>query len=243
MPISQGNRHYPGASLVGALTSLILHALLLAPALLGLGSTKNRDSDQSVGLGKSIRDDPTMTMVWIEDSDQAQLPQRSAYRIAALPPVEDTLLVSVSPPPFLPAVMADLSNSDSHDDGAASETQVGADAGYVLMLGRYVNQINARVERAWVRPRKPIESDLFRCRARIMQAPNGEVKEIELDSCNGDAAWQMSLVRAIQSASPLPAPPDPKVFSRRLILDFHSRAFSADQGPEGFEPPTQTAMK
>jgi hypothetical protein len=111
------------------------------------------------------------------------------------------------------------------------------------MLGRYLNQINARIERAWVRPRDAIESDLFRCRAWITQEPNGDVKEVELDNCNGDSAWQVSLVRAIQSASPLPAPPDPKVYSRRLVLDFHSRPFSPDQATEGFEPKPQIAMK
>jgi len=111
------------------------------------------------------------------------------------------------------------------------------------MLGRYVNQINARIERAWRRPRDPIDSDRFRCRARITQEPTGKVKEIELDNCNGDAAWQVSLVRAIQSASPLPAPPDPKVFSRRLVLSFRSQTFSPDQGTEGFERETQTAVR
>jgi len=230
-------------SLLGVLASLLLHALMLTPVLFGSGPARNRDPDPLVALGSSSRDDPTMTMVWVEDSDQAQSLQRSAHRVAALPPTENTLLALVAPPQFLPPVIADLSNSDGDDDGVASHVAVGSDAGYVLMLGRYVNQINARVERAWIRPRNAIESDFFRCRAQITQGPNGDVKEIELDNCNGDSVWQASLVRAIQSASPLLAPPDPKVFSSRLVLDFHSRPFSLEQATEGFEPPTQTAMK
>lgn len=231
-----------GVSLGGVLASVIFHSLLLTPVLFGLGSASQKARDEYIGLGTGSRDDPTMTVVFIGDSDQGQSMQRSAHRVVALP-LEDTLLASVAPPQFQLPVVADLSNSNSDDDGVASHIAVGADAGYVLMLGRYVNQLNARIERAWVRPRDAIESDLFRCRAQITQEPNGDVREIELDNCNGDAAWQVSLVRAIQSASPLPAPPDPKVFSRRLVLDFHSRQFSPDQGTDGFEPQTQTAMK
>ncbi len=111
------------------------------------------------------------------------------------------------------------------------------------MVGRYLGQIDARVERAWIRPRAPIAPGLFTCRVRIVQEDDGHVQEIELIDCNGDAAWQTSLVRAIQSASPLPAPPDPKVFSRRLILEFHSTAFLPGIDPEGFEPEPRTVMK
>jgi hypothetical protein len=46
------------------------------------------------------------------------------------------------------------------------------------------------------------------------------VQEIEIAQCNGDIRWQTSLVHAIQSASPLPAPPDPKVFSHTLTFEF-----------------------
>jgi TonB-like protein len=239
MPTSQRNiqRLVP---LLGVLASLFLHVLMLAPVLLGIGSATNRDPDQLVALGSSSRDDQTMTVVWIEDSDQAQSRQRSAHSTAALPAAENTLLDSVAPPQFLPPLVADLSNSDSN--GPDSETSIGTDAGYVLMLGRYLNQINARVERAWIRPRNAIDSELFRCRARITQEHNGDVKEIELDNCNGDSAWQVSLVRAIESASPLPAPPDPRVFSRVLIVDFQSRPFSSDQDAESFEL-QPTAMK
>jgi hypothetical protein len=55
---------------------------------------------------------------------------------------------------------------------------------------------------------------------QIEQGPTGAVTEIALERCNRDAAWQMSLVQAIQLASPLPAPPDPKVFTRVLHMEF-----------------------
>lgn len=112
-----------------------------------------------------------------------------------------------------------------------------------MMAGRYLGQINARIERAWIRPRTLIDSGLFACRVRVVQGNDGGVQEIEIVQCNGDMAWQVSLVRAIQSASPLPAPPDPKVFSRKLILDFHSTPFLPGADPAGFEPEPRTAMK
>jgi hypothetical protein len=48
------------------------------------------------------------------------------------------------------------------------------------MLGRYIGQITARIQRAWIRPRTPIGSDLFACRVRIIQDRSGGVTEVEL---------------------------------------------------------------
>ena len=43
-------------------------------------------------------------------------------------------------------------------------------------------------------------------------------------------------MRAIQNASPLPAPPDAAVFSNVLTLEFDSQSFIVGGSPEGFEP-------
>jgi TonB C terminal len=110
------------------------------------------------------------------------------------------------------------------------------------MLGRYMGQINARIERAWIRPRTSVESGQFACRAKITQAKNGAVLEIELQDCNGDGRWQASLAHAIESASPLPAPPDPEVFSRVVILDLTALPFSQGGDSTGFEPELRSAM-
>ena len=121
----KGNRLASGVSLAGILASAILHCLLLAPVLFRLGSASQEARDEYTGLGASSSDDPTMTMIWIEDSVQAQMLQRAAHRVAALPPVENTILPSVAPPQVLPPVVADLSNGDSNDAAAPSETSVG----------------------------------------------------------------------------------------------------------------------
>src|SRR5689334_17289238 len=103
------------------------------------------------------------------------------------------------------------------------------------MFGRYLGQISARISRAWMRPRSAIEGNgTFDCRVRIFQDHRGDVQEVELAGCTADSGWQLSLVRAIESASPLPAPPDPAVFSPTVTLDFESRAYSADADPDLF---------
>jgi hypothetical protein len=112
-----------------------------------------------------------------------------------------------------------------------------ADAGRLSKLyGRYVGQISARIDRAWLRPRTPIGAASFSCRVRILQDTAGNVTEVTLEQCNGDTRWQLSLVHAIDSASPLPAPPDPDVFSRTLHLGFTAEAYSGGLHEDQYEP-------
>ena len=62
-----------------------------------------------------------------------------------------------------------------------------------------------------------------------------------VDSCNGPKEWQGSLVSAIRTASPLPAPPDPSVYADVLSLAFTSEGFQAASSLQGFEPGTRVA--
>jgi hypothetical protein len=111
-----------------------------------------------------------------------------------------------------------------------------ADAARLSKLyGRYVGQIAARIDRAWLRPRTAIGAPEFSCQVRITQDADGRVLEQMLEQCNGDSRWQLSLVQAIQSASPLPAPPDPDVFSRTLHLAFTGEAYSPENPADQYE--------
>lgn len=51
------------------------------------------------------------------------------------------------------------------------------------------------------------------------------------------APWQLSLLHAIESASHLPAPPDPSVFAKVLTVEMGSQSFASASSGEGFEPP------
>jgi hypothetical protein len=112
-----------------------------------------------------------------------------------------------------------------------------ADAGRLSkMYGLYVGQITARIDRAWLRPRTSIGAKAFSCQVRIAQDPKGNVLETMLENCNGDTRWQLSLVHAIQAASPLPAPPDSDVFSRTIHLAFTGEAYSPQSSTDQYEP-------
>jgi hypothetical protein len=64
---------------------------------------------------------------------------------------------------------------------------------------------------------------------------------IKLDRCNGGERWQQSLVSAIRTASPLPAPPDASVYADQLSLSFESEGFQPDGSTQGFEPEMRVA--
>ncbi|HEY4338985.1 MAG TPA: TonB C-terminal domain-containing protein [Steroidobacteraceae bacterium] len=106
------------------------------------------------------------------------------------------------------------------------------------LYGRYVDQIDARIFGAWMRPRTPIGSPSFSCRAIINRDAFGNMKNVELQACNGDTRWQLSVAHAVQSSSPLPEPPDPRVFRREVTVPFQSSGYTEGVPADGFEPPT-----
>ena len=226
-------------SCAGALTSLALHVLLMTPVLIGLGTSTERRPIDSSEMGRLVDDDPSssMTVTFIDEADpgaDAQAGEMSA-RLAASPPLNSVPLPAPAPNFNLPV---DDDVDTGHDKPIGSGQP---DPGRQLLFGRYIGQITARIERAWMRPRTPIENPFFACRVHITQDRKGVVQEIELVRCNGNARWQTSLVQAIQTASPLPAPPDADVFTERLTLDLQSAAFVPGGSAEGFEPDASLA--
>ena len=143
---------------------------------------------------------------------------------------------AVSPSPPLTAIALTVASNEAPPDLVDSAAADSDATAAVQLYGRYMGQIDARIERAWLRPRTPIGADEFSCRARIHQDPNGKVVEVTLEQCNGDSRWQVSLVHAIETASPLPAPPDPGVFARVIRLNFRSDAYRPGVQPEQYEP-------
>jgi hypothetical protein len=153
-------------------------------------------------------------------------------------------------PPDLPVVVlspdaSSASPDDAHvhaaEDSLAPTEAAGDQTQHALLYGRYLVQVQARIERAWMRPRAEIGAPRFSCRARIAQDRHGDVIGIRLDHCNGTQRWQQSLLSAIRTASPLPAPPDPSVYADSLWLNFESEGFRPGGSPEGFEPENSDA--
>jgi hypothetical protein len=232
--------HRLTVALLGGAASVMLHVLLLAPVLWGAtGHVKQHPDDQGGGPGAS-NDEAAMMVTFIDEpNDVASKPGSPPETTASLLAAPNRFLLPVVPALEIPMpTVVALSDSDADEDTVIQPS--GSDPGRAVMFGRYVGQISARIERAWMRPRTPIESGRFTCSARIVQDKAGVVQEVELRNCNGDGRWQVSLARAIQSASPLPAPANPSVFSKTLTLEFSSEPFTVSGDPEGFEPAART---
>ena len=83
---------------------------------------------------------------------------------------------------------------------------------------QYAALIEQRVYRNWNRPetaRPGIE-----CQVKVTQAPAGTVLSVEVGQCNGDAAVRQSIEAAVLRSSPLPPPPDARLFQRNILLIF-----------------------
>jgi hypothetical protein len=141
--------------------------------------------------------------------------------------------------------LPDLTLAISEDQASQAGEESGDVTEQTRLLGIYTGQISARVERIWRRPRSPVNSadhggltassDSFQCQVQIIQDLHGNVLEILLLNCNGSSAWQRSLALAIQQASPLPAPPSERVFSRSIILSFVGVPFLPGSSEEEYE--------
>ena len=86
------------------------------------------------------------------------------------------------------------------------------------LLGRYVGELQARIERAWIRPPSAVHG--LHCVVHVSQIPGGTVTNVKIADCNADSAVQQSITLAVYRASPLPAPPDASLFERNLTLIF-----------------------
>jgi colicin import membrane protein len=84
---------------------------------------------------------------------------------------------------------------------------------------QYVARLAARIQNAWIKP--PSARAGLDCVVNITQIPGGEVTSAHVSQCNGDAAARQSIENAVYRASPLPAPPDPALFERNLVIHFH----------------------
>ncbi len=86
----------------------------------------------------------------------------------------------------------------------------------------YINQINSRIKEKW---RYQGAKDNWGCDVEILQDLNGQVKSVNLKSCNVDnsakaQSFKDSIERAVYKASPLPHAPDKSVFDAQVLFHF-----------------------
>ena len=86
------------------------------------------------------------------------------------------------------------------------------------LLQQYIMQIDRAVESNWLRPATTSEEQS--CEVIVTQTMSGDVIDVQLQSCTSDNAFQRSVERAVRKASPLPLPPDPELFDRKIQFTF-----------------------
>ena len=106
---------------------------------------------------------------------------------------------------------ADLKSQIEEEEGRAEAANAG-------LLNQYIAMIQQAIVRNWNRP--PSARTGLECTVRVAQTPSGTVLSAQVDKCNGDAAVKQSIEAAVLKASPLPPPPDPRVFERNLVFVF-----------------------
>jgi outer membrane biosynthesis protein TonB len=184
----------------------------------------------------------TLVMVDVPSSSEASVDEN----IISAGTAESDLLIQVASSDPAPLLTPDQFETEEVDEEAAHTA--GDPAVQSKLFGSYTSQIDARIQRAWRKPRNAIlvpakegktgvrTKTEFSCQARISQDINGNVTEVELLQCDDDSAWEISLVNAIQRASPLPSPPNPTVFTNVLTLSFEARTYMPGYREDDYEP-------
>src|SRR5579862_2045853 len=211
-------------SVAGVLASSLLHVAVLATAMWGGGrvATPVHKAKLAPATGAQLVQEVAMQWVAIHESATAE----SSH--SAAPAIPSPRLTPMSVPAEYPQLAA-------HFPEQTTDTASDSDAS-ARLYGQYLGQIDARIDRAWIRPRTPIGDVQFTCQVRIDQDAVGNVTDVVLERCNGSPRWQLSLVHAIESASPLPAPPDPAVFAPAVHMSFHADPQGSGLTADQYEP-------
>ena len=227
-PAPQQERHSTRSKLgrwpiwsAAALFTIALHTLLLGTLILGSAARKHQSPmTEGASAQNSDATEFISQLILIKEHSitTRDTPLDADYAVStptAPEPVPSPDFAILSTMPQVEVVDTD----DGAADNAKNAVSAGDTEGRAMLFGRYMGQIKARIERAWNYPtNKSLTS--FRCMAQIKQSKQGEVQEVTFQQCNNDPAWQLSLAKAIQAASPLSAPPDESVFSEIITLSF-----------------------
>jgi TonB C terminal len=211
--------HRTLTSCAAALAAVALHILLIVPAVWGGGASRQPQE----------RYPGDAAMQWVVLNDSSDAPAISA------PALSSPVLQAIGVTDALPALP---SNTLPAGFSQTATEQADGQSGLGTMYGRYVGQIRARVDRAWQRPRTAIGAPIFQCQVQVDQDSLGHIGSMTLLQCNGNTRWRLSLVHAIEAASPLPAPPNPAVFAPHIVLAFRAIAYSPGVPAQLYEPPT-----
>jgi colicin import membrane protein len=89
------------------------------------------------------------------------------------------------------------------------------------LLNQYVALIQQHVIKQWSKPASARPG--IQCEVKVTQTPGGVVLSVDVGKCNGDPAVKESIKNAVIKASPLPQPPDARLFQRVLLFVFNPK--------------------
>ena len=85
-------------------------------------------------------------------------------------------------------------------------------------LDEYIRLIANRFEQNWIPPASAQAG--IQCTVHVTQIPSGDVVDVRVGQCNGDAAVVRSIEAAVLRSSPLPRPRISSLFDRNLEVIF-----------------------
>jgi hypothetical protein len=232
---------------IGVLGTLLLHAWVIQSVPWGGGhKIKPPETPESADALLRAKTDSAESLVLISLPTTSVSNQAAAQNLVSSLPDLSKMKIKSPVDPDPPAAHNVEALSLSEDEASNPTSGSGDGAELARLFGIYSGQIQARIDRVWRRPRTPVNEspsgkkpggadESFQCEAQIVQDGRGNVQEILLPRCNGSAAWQRSLVLAIQQASPLPAPPSAKVFTQSITVGFVGLPYIQGASSEEYE--------
>ena len=249
IPETRARRRFLPSNFMGVFGTLLLHAVLIQSVSFGSRGPKIKPPEgQSPNAFTNFAGEEDLVVVSLPTIAKASQDDTQNL-ISSLP---DLSKMNVKSPIAIDSrAFLGLETLALSEDQVPSATAGGTDdAEQARLLGIYTGQIQARIARVWRRPRSRVNEDIasaetgdsFQCEAQIVQDAGGNVQEVMLPRCNGSPAWRNSLILAIQHASPLPAPPSEKVFSKSISLNFVGLSYSASAPDDDYEPAARMAL-
>jgi TonB C terminal len=219
-------RHW-GTRIAAVLLTLVMHVALISSALVGTtGRPLIKPLNEGVSADGKKENTAEFVSVMLLLNDHSITPPdmlsndlADAMSKESAPVTQESVLQSTIGTPKPPQTNG---SDDSTDESSSTAEATGDGAGRAMLFGGYMGQIKARIERVWEHPISAIITR-FQCQVQIKQNSRGEVLEVTLRRCDNDPAWQLSLVHAIQSASPLSAAPSNSVFTELITLNFEAQ--------------------
>ncbi len=112
--------------------------------------------------------------------------------------------------------------TSGNNNGAAGGNIAAADP----VLVQYQTQVKQKIIREWIRANTGVEAEVLRTRVSVRIDAGGKVVSTSFVKKSGNASFDLSTIRAVERASPLPTPPEAiktEALSEGFVIDFNSR--------------------